>query len=130
MPRFDPADDEVISYRKSSGGGLSVAYFSTYPPRECELAAYCEDILRREYRIDHKKIVLIHHGAPPPSRENRDSAGECFGLGGRRMRWPTVGARYVSILRDLLREQRALAPELAYLSVAAGSDFVHQRGIQ
>jgi len=121
MPRFDPADDEVISYRKSSGGGLSVAYFSTYPPRECELAAYCEDILRREYRIDHKKIVLIHHG---------DSAGECFGLGGRRMRWPTVGARYVSILRDVLREQRALAPELAYLSVAAGSDFVHQRGIQ
>jgi len=63
-----------------------------------------------------------------PARQH-DMESKCRAYG-RRMLWPTVGARYVNIFRDVLREQQAYAPEPAYLSVPTEFDYVTPRGIQ
>jgi len=42
-------------------------------------------ILEREYGVNPDKIVMIHHGTPPPSSESREAAKERLGLSGRRV---------------------------------------------
>ena len=59
----------------------------------------------------------------------REMEGRCR-LYGKRMLWPTVGARYVSILGDVLREQQTCEPEAAYAPASAGYEYIAPRGIQ
>jgi glycosyltransferase involved in cell wall biosynthesis len=49
---------------------------------------------------------------------------------GKRMLWPMVAARHVSLYRDVLREQQAYAPEAAYVPVSAEYDYMTPRGAQ
>jgi len=234
MPGFD-AFDEVLDYPETASGGLSIAYLSAYPPRECGLATYCEDLLtatltapavgepiviamedrahhydypwpvvgtvedreESEYEaaaqfinespagivsIQHesgifggpqcrglcrfledvtKPIVTTFHAVlPSPSPSERAMIGKLarrsdrvvvfnglaeavlqreYRLGrtkialvhhGRRMLWPTVGARYVKVFGDVLREQQANEPEAAYARTSAECEYIAPRGIQ
>jgi glycosyltransferase involved in cell wall biosynthesis len=62
--------------REAGGDGVRVAYLSTYPPRECGLATFCEDLIAAtmvDGAVGEPMVVAMENGPTP-----------------RTYRWPAV----------------------------------------
>ncbi len=106
MLGFD-AFDEALGYRESPPDGMSIVYLSTYPPRECGLATYCEDLLTATLTVPtvgEPMVIAI---------ENRAGHSD--------YPWPVVGA---------VEDREKSEYKAAYAPAPVECEYIVPRGIQ
>lgn len=88
------------------------------------------EILAREYGVDRRKVVLIHHGAPPPHPEGREAAKLRLGLAGRKV-LSTFGlvspGKGIECALEALPAIRARHPEVCYVVIGKTHPAVQRR---
>ncbi len=106
----DPSEEERATIRRLAERSQRVVVMN-------DLA---RDILRDTYGIDGDTVAFIHHGAPPPAKEDADEIKAALGLSGRKVLstfglvGPGKGLEYVLRALPAIRREH---PEVIYLII-------------